>query len=124
MIDTKELRLGNLFQDEDETPCYFAGAWERKEGWIYRDSGGNTYKEMQMYPILLTTDILDKCGFIIQNGCRWHERSKILLRWAEESVQYYSFMYNLLADSTKIKYVHQLQNLYFTLTGTEIKIKL
>lgn len=38
MIDARELRIGNLFWDDDKTPCYFAGAWQRTDGWILRDS--------------------------------------------------------------------------------------
>src|SRR3954467_10599937 len=68
MIDAKDLRIGNIFFDEDQTPCYYAGSWQRSNGWIHRDSANNTYKETQMYPIPLTPDILQKCGLrFIQN---------------------------------------------------------
>lgn len=63
MINVQELRIGNLFWDVDKTPCYYAGSWEREDGWINRDSAGNTYKELEMYPIPLTPELLEKVGF-------------------------------------------------------------
>lgn len=129
MIQANELRIGNIFFDEDSTPCYFAGAWQRKDGWISRDSANNTYKESQMYPIPLTPEILDKCGF--EKNCHvLNLNDDWFLGW--ENFIYLQDEKQLLPNGyacERIEFkdcanLHQLQNLYFALTGTELEIKL
>jgi hypothetical protein len=76
-------------------------------------------------PIPLTPEILEKCGFvIIEQGrlCVWFEdfelcqlnsdKNKLGLYWCEHYT------------GVSIEYLHQLQNIYFALTGEELNIKL
>jgi hypothetical protein len=81
-----------------------------------------THKPLEEFePILLTRDILEKCGF---------ENTDV-------NDQYYSYRKESLTirfmtgDSTRAKigdcefvcqYLHQLQNLYFDLTGEELEV--
>jgi hypothetical protein len=108
--------------DEDKTPCYFAGAWERSDGWIFRDSAGNTYKETQMYPIPLTPEILEKCGFVkwIDNVACSYKKEYSPQRFID--ISNYKDYYRCFIAT--FKYIHQLQNLYFALTNTELPITL
>lgn len=83
------------------------------------------YKYAHLFEAIpLTPEILEKAGFPIVNGLRWNEQHAIMLWWGEESPHYYSFKYNYLAESVKIRTLHQLQNLYFVLTGQELPITL
>lgn len=123
MIHVHELRIGNLFKDQDGEPCYFAGAWQRQDGWILRDSAGNTYKESEIYPIELTPEILEKAGFV-KTGT-WYFKSPILItdKWVE--IEGVNYDYNGAIVETNIcQYLHQLQNLYHTLTGEELIIEI
>lgn len=129
MIEINELRIGNLFHDEDKTPCYFAGIWYRDDGWVIRDSAGNTYKPMQIYPLALTHEMLEKFGFsyvsmmfggpdsvmqYYRNDWLIIERGGIVVLFNDKEVQL----------NVECKYLHQLQNLHFALTGKELNIKL
>jgi hypothetical protein len=86
-------------------------------------------------PITLTTEILEKCGFDYKvNGfnhefrrgkCEGEYLDYLLLNRHEPS-SYYKLIHVMgevvLVD--KIYYLHQLQNLYFALTNTELIVNL
>jgi hypothetical protein len=71
-------------------------------------------KEWDIKPIILTEEWLLKLGFDINIPYGWFYRGFKLNK---------NFSYELIGDAIKIKYVHQLQNLYFALTGEELTIK-
>lgn len=126
MIEINELRIGNLFQDEDNTLCYFAGAWKRADGWVIRDSGNNTYKPMQAYPIPLSPELLEACGFrfvdmMFENAPMQYWRNDWLILHGDEV---YIWNDKETQLTIKIKFLHQLQNLCLALTGTELSINL
>ena len=99
------------------------------------DAWGNTEIE-EFSPIPLTEKILLKCGFkkINESGyCSDEEKKTIyscglvdvafsndnFFLWVEvDEDTYYSFCW------TKIEYLHQLQNIVFTISGTELEINL
>lgn len=147
MIDVSDLRIGNMFCDNDKTVCYFAGAWNRKEGWVIRDSANNTYAQNDVYPIGLTPELLEKFGFdhgvsegIANIGTElddekedgdthfWDIRIKgsgivdgfvlSLVKWGEQDC--FTFSNHWLRR--RIKYLHELQNLYYALTGKELPL--
>jgi hypothetical protein len=80
------------------------------------------YEHLQL--ISLTEEILLKCGFV---------KKRISLTFNEFSF-YNEDLENVYIDldqgqelsgiSVKVKYLHQLQNLYFALTGRELQFKL
>lgn len=78
--------------------------------------------------IPLTEEWFLKLGFIIRylnedkNKPRWWkvEGNRHIDLYFESQVMSNVFMINSLQYSIEIKYVHQLQNLYFALTGTEL----
>ena len=129
MIQANELRTENLVL---------------KEGLIYEIYSVNTEGEIQLYKtdehtnegviidcriddieaIELTEEILLKCGFVkIENNWKvldivfaslgWERLAGMVLTLEHESVYL-----------PHIKYLHQLQNLYFALTGEELEINL
>jgi hypothetical protein len=81
-------------------------------------------------PIPLTPEILEKCGFEI--ALIHLPFAKVLvpkslplqdkLHVALEQKTGPTFLYR--PSNLKVKYLHQLQNLYFALTGTELEINL
>jgi hypothetical protein len=67
----------------------------------------------ELEPIKLTQNILDKCSF---NSAAENFKKENLKVTGEK------IMYNYHSIKLEIKYVHQLQNLYFDLTGEELDI--
>lgn len=76
-----------------------------------------------VHPVLLTEDVLLKCGF--KQGKMQH--GDLCFYWNGQVVAYgifYDDLNEVLIDNSSIKYLHQLQNLYFALTGEELKISI
>ena len=145
MINERELRIGNYFEPKTrewsssydmvealsitQTGCDFAGYLKDEHlGYVF-----GTYASFK--PIPLTEEWLIKFGFESINNDLNEE-------WSIESKEGDLFLWNNdnsfgVADSVKAyergeyfascvglcKHVHTLQNLYFALTQTELKIK-
>jgi hypothetical protein len=86
-------------------------------------------------PILLTEEILLKCGFKKQDynmsNCHVYQKGsyRVLKSFNDNNInQDYSLCINGISPPTwsiaHFKYVHQFQNLYFALTNTELEINL
>lgn len=115
MIKANELRLGNWVSNGEKN--YTVDACS-----LYDTA------TLEYYPIegiLLTPEILEKCGFKgnankaikIKNG---FDLVVDVFDWfAVINPKNYSSCYTV-----DCKYLHQLQNLYFALTGTELEINL
>lgn len=127
MINANELRIGNLVSHND--------ASMHKEIWqignntvsfsIGRDRKGvehyQTYYLEGVNPIILTEDWLLKFGFRKED--KYGNGSSYFLYTL--GILTYNTSYDLLwagniSDIKQPKYVHQLQNLYFALTGKEL----
>lgn len=132
MIDAKELRLGNYLcingvpqrilaftPNESETTivgtAYFKIVFAHyKHGDPYE-----TYSDEEVEPVQLTSEWLLKFGFIKKYNYEYHFSKSpfsVILNPLK-----HDFLFNNFVVSTEIKYLHQLQNLYFALTGTELK---
>jgi len=84
-------------------------------------------------PIPLTEEWLQKFGFIVDNEL-WHKKEfdilwTILIRLQDGAIELQSIIdeqvneeVEILILPSKVKYVHQLQNLYHSLTGEELKV--
>lgn len=114
MIKANELRLGNYFFDEDGN--------EKKIG--YSDLVSLTITVLHFNPIPLTPEILERCGFNY-----WQDAiPKPYWKTKKGFPLYTTKDYFIVRDLThtnmgKVKYLHQLQNLYHALTGEELEIK-
>lgn len=82
----------------------------------------------ELEPIILTTEILQNCGFEEKSGLMsstHYEKADLQLRAAGE---YFERLSNTTSQVTAlkapVKYFHQLQNLFFAMTGDELEIKL
>ena len=116
-MKTSELRRGNIVE------------WNRKPFVISRIFEDSVENELwckpigEIHPILLTEEILLKCGFdeqiLFEDECPFFCNGDFSLYcedWNKDKFYHDTEM--------AIKYVHQLQNLYFALTGEELNIKL
>jgi len=104
-MEAKELRIGNWVKLDSGTETIIRG-------------GGINAIEMQQLrvePIPLTEEWLLKFGFYKSNVT-----ARIDLYPEDDGVYFY---FNIdPAKRVKIEYVHQLQNLFFALTGEELTI--
>ena len=125
MIQAEELRIGNKllmeFENVDETVN------SRMIGFIA--IANRTQKPHPFVGILIREEILLKCGFdeysdelTIKLGHRY------FLCYSKTTKRIFTENTDLDDDGAvyheHIKYLHQLQNLYFALTGKELEIKL
>ncbi len=113
-----DLRIGNLIVDK--------GAIKKVTGYmnghLYTDytafdNTGYPVQYNEIKPIPLTEEWLVKFGFEAENGYPF----KMLKGFIKIRNGIWFFKYYDL--DIEIKHVHQLQNLYFALTGEELEIK-
>lgn len=87
-------------------------------------------------PIHLTPEVLEKCGFETANTkrdfgngfewCRWELKYQYIFQ-VDKGIFEYSLFQDEFGSNEKgveITSLHQLQNLYFALTGEELNIQL
>lgn len=80
----------------------------------------DSLEDSKYVPIPITEDWLLKFGFI---GSKYWKHHKLLFSIQKYSNGYYVVLTDDEDDSFKIDHIHQLQNLYFALTGEELQIK-
>ncbi|HEY3387542.1 MAG TPA: hypothetical protein VGK46_13590 [Saprospiraceae bacterium] len=142
MIDPKELRIGNTIQTN--TGFVFdvnsiKHEWEAMEHIVYDESVG--YSVDLLSPIPITPEWLEQLGFEITDGeiigeTRKRSYTTYSIRDFEidmfedcdeyPTIKYwYAYTYEgkLSNVDVEIHYIHQLQNLYFALTGQELTVK-
>lgn len=112
-MESNELRLDNLVYSTTHKAIYRIMLLDKDE-------------IINTEPIPLTKHWLDRFGFEeINNGIGWDELTNSVLKLVKVPTNNSEIIsYNYATDKyTFIKYVHQLQNLYFALTNTELKLK-
>ena len=116
-MKSNELRIGNLVNANGDM-LSVTGA-----DIAYFDFNGNDYS-----PIPLTPEILEKAGF--SKGEKWFIHQVYYRNYFDLCVNRNEIIYGQKTEhgfdkrSINIKYLHQLQNLYFALTGEELPIEL
>ena len=117
MIQANELRIGNYVSYKNER-WIKVGYHEIRYAVLYPD---NSY-----YPIPLTPEILEKAGFVKTGryaigagGYITYEKDRVVLLHPKKG---HPFV--LAFHETQVQSVHQLQNLYFALTGEELPINM
>jgi len=107
-----ELRLGNFVFDE------FGNVEQLTIDALRAYLRLSKYNQMDCKPIPLTEEWLERFGFEEDDSVGWLKRF-------DKSDSFFidlSFMY-WGENSVKLTHVHQLQNLYFALTGEELELK-
>lgn len=127
MINANELRIGNwIMIGHFDAPvkvielhtkmltCSLMSCWEYDSGLVT--------------PIPLTSSILEKCGFgTDDNGAeldhpdyhKWYQKDFPVVGMIFQSEDG-TYLFDENTDTLRIKHLHQLQNLYYALTGTEL----
>jgi hypothetical protein len=116
-MNAEELRIGNWVKlpkdkvgDELEAPITAIGIKIQSEEDCYE-------------PIPITEEWLEKFGFVLDEG-EWHiPPFEVCIKYHE--ITGFRFCLHNEVDGTltfvrKVKYIHQLQNLYYALTGKEL----
>jgi hypothetical protein len=125
-MEARELRIGNFISDMHASDGGYWKVWELKKETCHY--GLFTYKYENLKPIPLTIEWLEKFGFKLRN--KEHYGTSYYMFLKEWSIRHKIkrgkdlFSLNMYSNYVKyIEYVHQLQNLYFALTGKELTIK-
>lgn len=122
MINANELRIGNFIMVVDEdSSVRVTGIWD--EVVKYKESGEVAGR---LKPIPLSPEILEACGFEKTKRSDQFKLEDIIIgAWEEnEFVFLRTDGYDVFPRMPLIRYLHQLQNLYFALTGKELQINL
>lgn len=113
MIPSRELRIGNWV----EYKVHGKDEWVAAPVFMIRHNDENEYKR----PIPLTPEILEKAGF---EKVRYFWQLLDICVFEGMNVEIYPMESRESIELPHIKHLHQLQNLYFALTGTELEINL
>ena len=115
-MQPNKVRIGNIFKEE-YTEKLIKVIEIRQKSITFSEKFRGKWKAN---PIELTEDILLKCGFVN------YEIFKNT--WAYNGIELYILngiiSFELMNNSLEIKYLDQLQNLYFALTGKELEVNL
>lgn len=117
MINPSEIKLWNYIKiDGVETELDY-----HVMGKLFKNSNADLLNKLEGIPI--TPELLEKCGFKKeQNEIDTKSNKNVEGRWIHDD--YLEWPGLLYLPNFKIKYLHQLQNLYYSLTGKELEIKL
>src|SRR5690606_5107604 len=122
MIQANELRIGNIVMSKINgiSKVEQIGSSINPEYVGGRSLEGN-YWENSYLPIPLTEEILLKIGFVkdTETSYRWY-----LGEYFTYDLDDGGFRFEGIWINPIVKYLHQLQNLYFALTNQELVIKL
>lgn len=127
-METSELRLGNWIElRPDHTHRRYIEVSRINRGSVgnkttrFETDNPRQPSEMKelfsqyLFPIPLTDEIIQRCGFEVRyNGIKTYYNPLMELDYEFNLMRYES--------NVKINYVHQLQNIYFALTNTELDL--
>ena len=123
MIDPKQLRIGNYIT----FPIGLKGklcevmAINEKQVLIKTELDRRAWLNIDyLEPIPLTQEVLEKCGFEYSKDLNQSQHKELI--WDADHEEDDSLYFTEL--HLEVKRLHQLQNLYFALTGEELNIKL
>lgn len=129
-MKAKELRIGNnvnfrVSNGENEVFGEKGRITGILTGYVYINGIRFELKDLQ--PILLTGEIMVKAGYIkniVEDLGIWYKI--VVNQWVLDdlSIFYYKNTKQYCRQKIEIKSLHQLQNLYFALTGEELGINL
>lgn len=123
MIKANELRIGNFLKYKNINDLAIVEIIH-KQHFDCRDEYGILTPNGSYKPIPLTEEWLLKFGFKKIKNTPWYREYRInkknIVSFDKDDKEYSYF--NLSSRLCTLKYVHQLQNLYFALTGAELTV--
>ena len=130
VMEANEIRVGNWLIDPRKFNKDTRDFFHINENGYFKATARDIQVAELFDSIPLTEEILLKCGFNYSQNIGEYETSDddycILIRKDEDTEEFYFEIGDLGFNYVfkTIKYLHQLQNLYFVLTGTELEINL
>lgn len=137
-MKASELRIGNWIADRGRKEWQI-DHWETRDKvaskaptimcmGILQEAHSLTEYVDYLYPIPLTEEWLLKFGFeptrFQKEPHQWWNNGKIEIgHTTKDDVMQYEYLSPTNTEMVDIPYVHQLQNLYFALTGEELEMK-
>ncbi len=118
MIKANELRIGNIlnYNTSKEEVLPIVVDWEIIQSYSQNEIEFTSYFK----PLELTPKWLKKFGFI-QNNNAWSKNGLSLFDYNFSQGELNLILNASSCPAPDVKYVHQLQNLYFALTGKELE---
>lgn len=121
-MDTKDFRIGNLLFDREGKLCRVEEL-NGMENKIYAPAIVGGLTALPNIPIPITEEWLIRLGFYEEYKSQFtikytHSKSQFGYEWSKATGWHFRY-YGQYIDC---KYLHQLQNLFFTLTGDELKL--
>lgn len=122
-MKANEIRTGNLFSQKG-FPMYVEAIFRDTVYLNFKGNEGDVWEEdiKDLVPIPLTEEILLKAGFEKDTG-EFYLYKDITVRKTYYSDDFWRFIFKQQRIKD-IKYLHDLQNTIFALTGEDIKIEL
>lgn len=131
-MQAKELRIGNILIYNEQTVRVMGISGRKIELGYFTDSLGfeRNIDDPNLKPIALTTEILEKAGFV-----KDAEYSEVFrMKHTDHDARYLLYLthvhqveicvHGYSANNAPCQYLHTMQNLYFALTATELNIEL
>jgi hypothetical protein len=132
MIEAHELRIGSLVYKGDESTPFKVMALLYSEVKLCdatvatpaQSAHHPNAKYSELRPIPLTPEILEKCGF--DENCSYYKKDNVeIVKIYDSKIgDHYHFCPDKTISFGYFQYIHQLQNLYFALTGEELNVQL
>lgn len=131
MIDRNDLRIGNMVDYEKTTHIIDELEWNACTTYWWKDADQSDpyltfYSEIN--PIPLAPELLAKAGFIKQGAeySEWFTNESLLIEFIPDGVIHARLA---ISDESsywirRIKYLHELQNLYYAINSNELQINL
>tara|TARA_R110000796_G_C14252290_1_gene398774 strand:+ start:140 stop:511 length:372 start_codon:yes stop_codon:yes gene_type:complete len=123
-MNEKELRIGNWINVSGDLDELRVAPSDEQCNYHHIKDMATCNKEFTYLPIPLTEEWLLKFGFIAHTNRVWFRDGEFL--GIDLGIEIYFVQQHTTCEGylafirTPIKYVHQLQNLYFALTGKEL----
>lgn len=116
-MDAKQLRIGNYVYAQ-------SGKLVVNRDSIYKVENVNMQSARKYKPIPLTEEWLLRLGFdFVPDLHAYADENHYIVPFHDGTFQFHPFCTNDEDCWKTLEYVHQLQNLYFALTGEELQIK-
>lgn len=135
MVRVEELRVGNFLKSHSNIIEVTAIGKDRADLILRQPNTAVNWSMLysDLQPIQLTEEILLKLGFEVKSNAgvkyisfgRINKSYEVYLPIVNNILCLSIWQNKMFLDlGTRIKYLHQLQNLYFALTGQELEINL
>ena len=106
-----------------EVNSYGRGRYNRIDiGVVFSDGSQDSLPPSELSPIPITPEILEKAGFVYVSIIFKYSHKSEIFEVSVNGGEVY-FRHNEY-EITKMNYLHQLQNLFYSITGTELEINL